>query len=263
MSFNVLDRILIADDHPFIRRIVREALKGMVDDFIEVGDGEQALLQLGVVLKEPYPKDGALPAKGTYHIAKQAPIDCIITDFHMPHANGLEILRMVRAGLTGVPRDIPAFVLTGFDDSSLLASALCLDVNAFITKPVAKSVLIERITEGVTFPCTLRPADSYASLQLPKMQIAEEAKPEAKAEYSDQPSHAVPKGDGPKSGPAVEDKGIPLAAVSDGSVLEEDLISKDGKLLLSKGHVMTTALVHRLQEISEITGIDRVRIARG
>jgi len=139
-----MKNILVADDHAFIRRVAMESLTALDNVIVtEVENGTDALHALGLQSTERLPADNAIPNRAFMNISPRN-LTCLVTDFNMPHANGLQILRLIRMGLSGVPRDFPVVMLTGFNEDRMVAAAIQLDVNAFVIKPVAKPALQDR-----------------------------------------------------------------------------------------------------------------------
>jgi len=66
-------------------------------------------------------------------------IDLIITDYQMPHENGEDFVRAVKADPSY--SDIPIIVLSSVDKTALRARMIELDVAAFLNKPARSSVL--------------------------------------------------------------------------------------------------------------------------
>jgi len=238
-------KILVADDHPFIRRVIVEALKDLKEvEFSEVADGAEALVCLGVIMEDSFPANGSLPSDDTFFIGR-SDVDCLVTDFNMPGINGLHLLRMIRANLTAVRYDLPVIMVTGFDDSSLIAAALELDVNAFVTKPVAKASLIERIHDGLQSSAVTKTPAEYAAVTVPDL-----------AEHSPREEQA-PSG---LAQSAEAKEGIDVSMLRAGAVLSADLRGADGRLLLSKGSVLSESTIKRLQELEAVTGIRNVAV---
>ena len=67
-------RILIVDDSPFARRVLREVLQGSGHEVLEAVDGQQALA-----------------------IVEGHAVDLVIADVHMPAMDGLALVRRLRA----------------------------------------------------------------------------------------------------------------------------------------------------------------------
>ncbi len=74
-------RILVADDEPILRKILRELLERAGASVTTASDGAQAA--------ELW--------------SKQGPFDAVVTDLQMPRATGLDLYRIVRAGSAEVP----------------------------------------------------------------------------------------------------------------------------------------------------------------
>ena len=70
---------------------------------------------------------------------KNVTIDLIIVDYQMPHENGEDFVRSVKADPSF--SDIPIIVLSSVDKSALRARMLELDVSEFLNKPARASVL--------------------------------------------------------------------------------------------------------------------------
>ena len=58
--------------------------------------------------------------------------DLLVTDFHMPGANGATLVRMARKALP----DLPVVVVTAFGDAETSALLTKLGVSAILRKPV-------------------------------------------------------------------------------------------------------------------------------
>lgn len=116
--------VLLVDDVTFSRQVVTKMLLDLrVHEVRHAEDGNEALDILN----------------------DEGDVDFIISDFHMPDFNGLQLLKAVRSGKTPVRRDLPFAMLTGYSDRYLVDMALALDVNAFLTKPVSKKTLSARL----------------------------------------------------------------------------------------------------------------------
>jgi DNA-binding NtrC family response regulator len=121
---------LIVDDDPAVRTVLRKLLTRRGDDVVEAEDGKQAIDQLG---------DRA--------------VDLVITDLLMPRANGLEVLRYVRARKP----QIPVIVLTAEGSIRDCVEAMRAGAFNFLTKPFHNDDL-EEIIRQATSARPLRPA---------------------------------------------------------------------------------------------------------
>ncbi len=110
-------KILVVDDDPRLREIVRIALEGAQFDVITASDGTQALT----------------------HAAREAP-DLIVLDVGLPKADGFEICRRIR-----VTSDVPILFLTAHDDEVDRILGLELGADDYVTKPFSPRELVARI----------------------------------------------------------------------------------------------------------------------
>ena len=67
--------------------------------------------------------------------------DCLILDLHMPGLSGLEVLR--RLHFSGV--DLPAIVITAYDEPDTRARCLAAGATGYLRKPVDEAVLRDAI----------------------------------------------------------------------------------------------------------------------
>ncbi len=135
-------RILLADDHAFIRNLIRGMLlRANVSQIHAAANGEEAM--------------NILRQRGNS-------IDCVISDWNMPPSGGLEVLRDIRTGtLVDVPANLPFIMLTGHADSKVVTAALHLDVSAYIVKPASSQKLSEAIQKSLAKTFTVKPARIY------------------------------------------------------------------------------------------------------
>jgi two-component system response regulator AtoC len=109
-------RILIADDEPAVRDVLRELLKDEGYEVTEASTGEEVLLALA-------PGAGDRP-------------DLIIMDVVMPGRSGLDVLREAREKLgSSAGGQLPILVMTGHGTSKTAIDAIQLGAYDYITKP--------------------------------------------------------------------------------------------------------------------------------
>ena len=125
-----MSHILIVDDSPTIRRMVRASLAPLAADIIEAASGLEAIEQLAL-----------------------GPIQFMVLDLNMPDMHGLEVLGFIRANQKF--RQLPVIVLTTRDDSDSRTAAMQAGATAYLTKPFTPQALltaargvIERAVEG-------------------------------------------------------------------------------------------------------------------
>jgi len=113
-------RILIADDHPLVRRGLRDTIEAEPDLTIvgEVGDG-----------------------KGALQLIHQLKPDLVILDVSMPGGDGLSVVRSVRTAK--LPMEF--VFLTMYRDESIFKTALDLDVKGYVLKDSAPTDVVSAI----------------------------------------------------------------------------------------------------------------------
>ncbi len=115
--------ILVADDSPTIRRMVRAALGTLSDvTFAEAESGLRAIEVLGM-----------------------QPVQMVVLDLNMPDMHGLDVIRFLRAN--SQYRDLPVMVLTTRGDEGSRQAALDAGASAYHTKPFMPSALLSSVRE--------------------------------------------------------------------------------------------------------------------
>lgn len=115
-----MDKILIADDNAFIRRLIRGILINRGYELIEARDGEEAIK---ACLNE-------LP-------------DLILLDVEMPKKNGYEACKIIKKDHR--TKDIPIVFLSGRAGASDKIRGLELGASDYIAKPFDKGEVIARV----------------------------------------------------------------------------------------------------------------------
>jgi len=110
-------RILIVDDDPQIRRVLRTMLIAQEYEVADARDGQEALEKM---------------AQGRF--------DLVILDMNMPVLDGLETCRTIRATL-----DTAIFMLTARNTESDKVEALDAGADDYIAKPFSSPELLARI----------------------------------------------------------------------------------------------------------------------
>lgn len=124
--FPLETRILVADDMPTIRDLVKTALKGIgYKNIIEAADGEQAMTIL------------------TKGLTNGAPIELIISDWNMPKMTGLELLKYVRSSTE--LQKLPFVLLTSESERDQVTEAVLSGVSQYIVKPFAAKMFEEKL----------------------------------------------------------------------------------------------------------------------
>jgi two-component system KDP operon response regulator KdpE len=110
-------KILVVDDEPPIRKLLRMGLSTQGYEIIEAPSGKSALAQLD---EKP---------------------NLVILDLGLPDIQGLELLGQIRAKLESVP----IVVLSSRDDEVGKVQALDLGADDYVTKPFGMDELLARI----------------------------------------------------------------------------------------------------------------------
>lgn len=123
--FSLETRILIIDDMPSIRDLVRKTLRAMgYKNIQEAGDGEEGLKIL------------------ESHLAR-APIQLVISDWNMPNMSGLELLKKVRAVKDWT--HLPFILLTSESERDQVTEAVLAGVSQYIVKPFSAKVFEDKL----------------------------------------------------------------------------------------------------------------------
>jgi len=110
-------RILIVDDDPQIRRVLRTSLVAQNYEVADARNGEEALEKL-----------------------REEKLDLVILDMNMPGMSGLETCRTIRSS-----SDIAIIMLTVRDAESDKVEALDAGADDYMTKPFGSPELLARI----------------------------------------------------------------------------------------------------------------------
>jgi len=125
--------ILVVDDEPLSRRILKDTLQGKYE-VIDAADGSEAL-----------------------SIIRKARPDLIILDVEMPGKNGIEICRELKADFA--TRDIPVIMLTSRTGRGETVDGLNAGADDYIIKPMHPPEVIARVEAH------LRIKDYYSQLE--------------------------------------------------------------------------------------------------
>ncbi|HEX6977859.1 MAG TPA: response regulator [Alphaproteobacteria bacterium] len=111
-------RVLVVEDQPVMRQLIRTVLRQMrIRDVTEAENGPDALAVFS------------------------GKIDMIVCDWVMPEMSGLELLQRVRA----VDADIPFLMVTGNADADAIRAAVAAGVSAYIVKPFTPKQLESKL----------------------------------------------------------------------------------------------------------------------
>jgi len=115
--------ILVVDDSPTIRKMVRAALGGLQDvAFVEAGTGLQAIETLAM------------------HSVRM-----VVLDLNMPDMHGLDVLKFLRSH--SQYRALPVMVLTTRGDEASREEVLEAGATSYMTKPFSPNFLVSSVRE--------------------------------------------------------------------------------------------------------------------
>jgi DNA-binding response OmpR family regulator len=120
--------ILIVDDEPSVRALIRDTLELEDHEVIEAVDGPSALQALEDAVDLP---------------------DCVVLDIMMPGISGLDVLAQVRGEVR--TKELPIILLTAMSDDATTWAGWSAGANVFLPKPFDPGALldwIDRVLEG-------------------------------------------------------------------------------------------------------------------
>jgi two-component system KDP operon response regulator KdpE len=110
-------RVLVVDDDPQIRRVLRTTLISQGYEVVDARSGDEALERV-----------------------RAEKLDVVILDMNMPGMNGIETCRLIRSG-----SDIAIIMLTVRDSEADKVEALDAGADDYVTKPFGSPELLARI----------------------------------------------------------------------------------------------------------------------
>jgi len=111
-------RILIVDDSPTIRKMVRASLRPLDGaEFVEAANGLEAIEQIAL-----------------------GPVALIVLDLNMPDMHGVDVLKFVRHHRTS--KNVPVLVLTTRGDESSRETLYAAGATFYLTKPFVPQTLL-------------------------------------------------------------------------------------------------------------------------
>lgn len=111
-------RVLVVDDESPVRQFVHRVMSQIGCEVTVAGDGDEAIA------------------------VDPDTIDVLVTDVMMPHMNGVELARRLRARHP----DLPVLYLTGFSDRLFDERIVLWEREAFLEKPCSIAELTEAVS---------------------------------------------------------------------------------------------------------------------
>ena len=119
-------RILVIDDEPSVRTVVRMTLEKAGYDVLEAEDGEQAIEAINT---------------GENRLV----LDAVISDIRMPKINGIEAIDYFQKEYPHVP----LVILTGYPETEMAVSFLRKGVADYLVKPVDAERLRDAVEKAM------------------------------------------------------------------------------------------------------------------
>ncbi len=249
-------KFLLVDDEAFMLGLVDRMLKDC---------------KAGQIMKAP---DGGAALRSIKDNFTQ--VDCVITDYNMKPINGLQLLQGIRMGVNpNIPRDQPVIMLTGHGETDVVKTAIALDVNGYVVKPVSHDKLAQTIDRIFQTQMEVKEPDYYRNIKIPRVQTSLNEEPKAK------PKSWTVMAQGPfrrdpvmkqrledfkrdhatvVAGDEVKIKNRRECAVIElleGQILAEDIEAEEGVVLLRRGTLLTKGMISRLRQFAAETKADQ------
>lgn len=126
MALNTKIKILVCDDQPVIRNILRRSLLDIgITDVVEGEDGHEAMEFLAKAAES------------------EKPFDVVFMDWNMPRKNGFQVLEFCRAHEK--LKKIPFIMITAERDKAQIMKALAAGVSDYIVKPFSAAIIISKL----------------------------------------------------------------------------------------------------------------------
>jgi DNA-binding response OmpR family regulator len=117
-------RVLIVDDDPSARRLMRDSLSLFGDEYevLEADDGESGL-----------------------HLLRAARPDVVLLDITMPHLGGIPLCSEIKRDPATVSTAI--IIVSARTESDFISASLSAGASDYVTKPFQPSELVRRVQE--------------------------------------------------------------------------------------------------------------------
>ncbi len=132
-------RILVAEDEPHIRHVLKIQLEGAGYEVVAVEDGIKALEE----------------------VTRQVP-DLILLDIMMPKMDGFEVCRRLKADFN--TSNVPIIMLTAKSTENDKVNGLEIGANDYLTKPYSSKELLARVKGLLQWSSTEREANPLTGL---------------------------------------------------------------------------------------------------
>ena len=216
--------ILVVDDNDFTRKIVLRVLKNLGFSCITDADS----------------------AKSAIKLLEANTFDLIITDVHMPEVNGLELVQLIRTGKTHAKPDTRIVVLTTYSQTEVLGTALALDINGFLVKPIIPGVAEEKLAQAMSEILRLHPPLAYEAIKTELRSLPN---------FGNRPPNTTITIGKHKEHISNQNENVShhtIQSLRPGMILKEDIYLSDGALLMSSEHAFSELSINRLNDLRNL-----------
>lgn len=221
-------KILVVEDDHFTRKIILRVLRDF--GYANIVDVNNAVLAINLIETNTF--------------------DLIITDVNMPGMNGLKFTQLIRAGKTHAKPETRIVVLTSFSQTEIIASALALDINGFLVKPIIPAVVEEKLTLALSERLHLHSPMAYEAVKtdLKSLPSLDDRQPKAlQGSGITLGNHKTRNNNGNMIGCHLAPRRL-----RPGMILKENVHLKDGTLILSSGYKLSEISINRLRDLEAL-----------
>lgn len=141
------------------------------DDPVTLQTGADTLRSLGVAVEQAESGSEALERIGRRHDSGQD-YNVIIVDWKMPEMDGIETVHRIRSKIDA---NIPILLISAYDWSDIEDKAKAAGANGFVTKPLFRSTLYDKINDLIgKKSASTQPEDDYSDLKGLHILVAED-----------------------------------------------------------------------------------------
>ncbi|MGZ5788650.1 MAG: EAL domain-containing protein [Burkholderiaceae bacterium] len=229
-------KVLVVEDDAFTRKLIFQVLRDL--GYMNLEEADSAISAISMLEAKPF--------------------DLIITDINMPKMNGLQLVQGIRTGKTGAKANTRIVVLTSFSQTEILASALALDINGFLVKPIIPAVVEAKLMQAMSERMRIHSPLAYEAVKLVPHSL-----PTSDFEKRDKAQSASILMGGRNTHNSQEttiEHRVGLSKLRPGMKLKDDIRLNDGKMVLSSGHALTELSINRLRDLSDLLLVQEVVI---
>jgi len=230
-------KILVVEDDDFTRKIILRVLHDSgFSDTIDADSAEAAIKLFEANL-----------------------FDLVITDINMPGMNGLKFAQQIRTGKTHAKPETRIVVLTSFSQTEILGTALALDINGFLVKPVIPAVVEEKLAKAMSERLHLHPPMAYEVVKTELQSLPTQDNQSPVISHKPSITLGVTKASNNSSG-SPKGHRLALSRLHPGMLLTENVYFKDGTLVLSSRHTLSELSINRLNDLKELLPAEGIAV---